>query len=442
MNDPPALDLDADNSSGAGGANYAATFVEDAAAVAVVDTLDATLVDADLDDLQSLTVTLTNGLDGLSEVLAANTSGTFITASYDSLTGVLSLSGVDTAAHYQQVLRTVTYYNSSQSPDLTPREIRFVAHDGTQYSNVATTTITIVGQNDSPVALGESFAVNNNAALSLATPGLLANDTDPDLDPLAAILVTQPAHGTLTLQPDGAFLYVPDIAFMGTDSFTYKATDGVADSSAVTVTIDVIPAVGPPPPPPPPDDPGPVDEEEEQEVDETVPPPVTAGTRSSDQPDDSRAAIRFTSKVWDSQAEGDYTQVQEQLGIKVARATDPDVFSERQWEQSDWWQVRVVVALPASTPVLAGPTTSRQMVDALQNIGALQRKVVADTEYLWQEVDVAWEKTELPDAWAEALMIGTATVLTTALSATYVFWILRGIPVGQFRVIDAGLAHA
>ena len=88
--------------------------------VAIVDT-DATLIDHNVpNELASLTVTITNLLDGTDEVLAADTSGTSIVAAYDSDTGVLSHTGTDTVANYQQVLRTVTYDNAAVTPTLSP----------------------------------------------------------------------------------------------------------------------------------------------------------------------------------------------------------------------------------------------------------------------------------------------------------------------------------
>ena len=53
---------------------------------------------------------------------------------------------------------------------------------------------------------------------------------------LTAVLVSGPAHGTLTLNADGSFTYTPAANFNGTDSFTYKANDGAADSNVATVT--------------------------------------------------------------------------------------------------------------------------------------------------------------------------------------------------------------
>jgi len=143
----PMLDLDPNNSSAGSCSGYVATFTEDAGAVLIIDT-DAALSDPDSANLESLTVTITNLLDGADEVLSYDTSGTSINAAYNA--GVLSLTGTDTIGNYQQVLRTVTYNNSSQDPDTTARVITFTANDGTYDSNTGKTTVTMVAVNDDP----------------------------------------------------------------------------------------------------------------------------------------------------------------------------------------------------------------------------------------------------------------------------------------------------
>ncbi len=70
-------------------------------------------------------------------------------------------------------------------------------------------------------------------------PSLLANDTDAENDPLTASVVTGPAHGTLALNSNGTFTYTPEANFVGSDSFTYGANDGQANSNVATVTINV-----------------------------------------------------------------------------------------------------------------------------------------------------------------------------------------------------------
>ncbi|MFA5845061.1 MAG: Ig-like domain-containing protein [Coriobacteriia bacterium] len=92
-----------------------------------------------------------------------------------------------------------------------------------------------------PVALADVATVAEDTTLSVAAPGVLGNDTDVDGDALRAGLVTGVAHGTLALRADGSYTYRPAADFNGTDSFTYRAYDGVAYSVPVNVAIAVTP---------------------------------------------------------------------------------------------------------------------------------------------------------------------------------------------------------
>jgi VCBS repeat-containing protein len=109
------------------------------------------------------------------------------------------------------------------------------ASDGTFQSNVATVTLTVAP----PVANNDSYSTTENTALTVAAPGVLANDTDAENVPLTAVFETGPAHGTLTLNSDGSFTYTPTPNFIGTDSFTYQASDGLSNSGNATVTLTV-----------------------------------------------------------------------------------------------------------------------------------------------------------------------------------------------------------
>ncbi len=99
---------------------------------------------------------------------------------------------------------------------------------------------------NAPVAVADSYTTSQDTALVVAAPGLLANDTDADGDPLTAVKVTDPAHGTLSLNSNGSFTYTPTNGFSGSDSFTYKANDGTLDSNIATVSLQVT-AGGTPP---------------------------------------------------------------------------------------------------------------------------------------------------------------------------------------------------
>ena len=70
---------------------------------------------------------------------------------------------------------------------------------------------------------------------------VLSNDTDAQGDTLTATLVTGPQHGTLVKNADGSFSYTPHKDWYGTDSFTYLANDGKANSNLATVTLTVKP---------------------------------------------------------------------------------------------------------------------------------------------------------------------------------------------------------
>ncbi len=101
--------------------------------------------------------------------------------------------------------------------------------------------------NRPPVAVDDGYTAFEDNTLSVtAVSGLLANDSDPDGDPLTAAAVTLPANGTLALQPDGSFDYMPNPGYNGSDSFTYQASDGELVSTPATVTITVKPVNDPP----------------------------------------------------------------------------------------------------------------------------------------------------------------------------------------------------
>lgn len=109
--------------------------------------------------------------------------------------------------------------------------------------NTTQKSFTVTVQNRPPVAGDDAYDVAENTALTVAAPGVLANDTDPDAHPLTAVLVTGPTKGALTLNANGSFTYTPNLNVTGTDSFTYRANDGVADSALATVTLTLIPLI-------------------------------------------------------------------------------------------------------------------------------------------------------------------------------------------------------
>ena len=105
-----------------------------------------------------------------------------------------------------------------------------------------TISLTVTGGNTAPVAVNDGYSVAEDGALTVPTIGVLANDTDADGNTLTVAAprpVSAPTNGSLTLNANGSFTYTPNADYFGSDSFTYRANDGTADSNLATVSITV-----------------------------------------------------------------------------------------------------------------------------------------------------------------------------------------------------------
>ena len=101
--------------------------------------------------------------------------------------------------------------------------------------DVAHVTVTV--RNGVPVAKPDAFTAETNVALTLP---VLANDGDPNGDPLTVTITTGPIHGAAVVQPDGAVLYTPDAGYLGADSFQYEIADGQGGTTTSTAGLTVI----------------------------------------------------------------------------------------------------------------------------------------------------------------------------------------------------------
>ena len=104
---------------------------------------------------------------------------------------------------------------------------------------------TLAVANEPPVAVDDAYETSGGVSISVDSPGVLGNDSDPDGDQLTAVLVMGPETGAeFQLFTDGAFEYKPPDGFIGNDSFTYRADDGADQSLVATVRIRVLPGSG------------------------------------------------------------------------------------------------------------------------------------------------------------------------------------------------------
>ncbi len=129
-------------------------------------------------------------------------------------------------------------YTPPTNRDL-PVTFVYQASDGFRTSANVTVTINLTPVNDAPAAANDSSTALVNQALTVSAPGVLGNDSDVEGNAISAIIETQPAHGTVTLNANGSFVYTPTLDYTGPDSFTYRAFDGVNVSAPATVNLTV-----------------------------------------------------------------------------------------------------------------------------------------------------------------------------------------------------------
>lgn len=116
----------------------------------------------------------------------------------------------------------------------------YTIQDPSGATDTATVNIRVFQVNDAPSAEDDSYVMGKyGVGLRDLAPGVLGNDSDAESDPLTAVKLSDPSHGTVTLQPNGEFYYALKGSFVGTDSFTYKANDGKGDGNTATVTIKI-----------------------------------------------------------------------------------------------------------------------------------------------------------------------------------------------------------
>jgi hypothetical protein len=224
-------------------------YTENAAATAIDPGL--TVTDADNADLTGATVAITGNFASGEDVLAfANQLG--ITGSYNSGTGVLTLSGTTTVTNYQTALRTVTYQNSSDNPSTAPRTVTFTATDGITPGS-ATRGITVGAVNDAPVnTVPGPQSTGQNTPLTFSNGSgnhVAVSDVDAGTNAIQVTLTV--TNGTLTLNgTSGLAFTVGDgtadatMTFTGTianinaalNGMTFTPTAGFSGSASLTIT--------------------------------------------------------------------------------------------------------------------------------------------------------------------------------------------------------------
>jgi hypothetical protein len=262
----------------------------------------------------------------------------------------------------------------------------------------------VTSVNDAPQGSADRYSVLGAQALNVrAARGLLSNDADADGDPLVAVLVNGPANGTIKVRPNGSFQYSARPGFFGVDQFTYLPNDGTAGGSAVTVTIQVQP----------------------------VPEPIVPGFPQVDvdsdgdmDQDDERLAMALVSHL----------TVEEPAAPEAAPQMAPPRRSSVQVPFPSGGGAAARGSLePGDLPtrgealhawrLLTSADAATVEADLIEQGVRGQLSWFFDPSKLWSEVD------SQDDPYARPTMLfrlGVTAVATTAISAGYIMWSIRG----------------
>jgi hypothetical protein len=247
----PIVDLNGSNP----GADNLAGFVQGGTPVVLAP--NANVTETPVTNLTSAFVTLTNHPDGTAESLSANVTGTGLTASYDTASGRLTISGNAALSVYQTVLRTVTYNDSASasSINIANRLVEFTVSDGSNNSPIRTAVVTIAAARTAlvnTVPAAQTTAVETPLTFSSAG-GNAISVNDPNAVPAGMVQVMlSVSNGTLTLAGiSGLTIMSGDngsatITIRGTladinaalDGLIYTPNTGFSGSDTLTILSD------------------------------------------------------------------------------------------------------------------------------------------------------------------------------------------------------------
>jgi hypothetical protein len=199
---------------------------------AATQTVPPANVQAQIKSTSSVTLTWTPiayaADGGYYEVLASNGGQyTSVGKTADKAATGITITGLQAGAAYSFQVRSFTPKHTGQPNDITSAPSAPVA--------------AMPAPNRPPVAADDSYTTSRGTTITVgAARGLLANDSDPDGNPLkVGSISTASTGGQLALNQDGSFTYKPAPGFVGTETFTYQASDGQALSNQASISFTV-----------------------------------------------------------------------------------------------------------------------------------------------------------------------------------------------------------
>jgi hypothetical protein len=148
----------------------------------------------------------------------------------------LSVTAVTPPANGTAIISGTVVLYTPQADFMGSDVFTYTMSDG-NLTDTAVVNISVDNENDAPMAVDDSYTVNEDSSNNVLD--VLANDSDIDVgDTLSLVAVSTPVNGTAVISGT-TILYTPDPNFFGTNVFSYTISDGsLMDSAVVTITID------------------------------------------------------------------------------------------------------------------------------------------------------------------------------------------------------------
>lgn len=181
-------------------------------------------------------LTDTDGSEVLSVVIDALPVGATLSDGTHSFTATATTTRVDVTHWNLGTLTLLPPTNFNGQINLGVEATSTESANGSTASTTATLAVTVIPVNDAPVAQDDRVTVRTFKTVVI---DVLANDSDADSTDLTSVLVDGPRHGWLSRNSDGTYSYTAACGYVGTDSFSYRTSDGQLSSTLATVTITV-----------------------------------------------------------------------------------------------------------------------------------------------------------------------------------------------------------
>lgn len=184
-------------------------------------------------------------LDGLAHVVIFSRSSNTISLYVDGQVDTRSDAGTAARGTFDMIIGRLASGNLPFSGDIA--EIH-VYNDDLTAEEATTLNTELFGRyrNLQPNASDDLYVIDEDTTLIVDDiQGVLNNDSDPENSALTVTLIERPM-GNLMLRPDGSFTYKPDPDFFGSDTFTYRASDGQEESQIATVSLEILPLIDAP----------------------------------------------------------------------------------------------------------------------------------------------------------------------------------------------------